>query len=250
MESPQPSQNGLVAAIVFAAVVVSGSLAFLGYQMTDSTIGSADILGRDQLMRTLEQMDRNELAELFKELSSRVTASYDELVDDDPFMGDENAPITIVEFTDYGCYYCHRHYSETLSSLKKDYIDSGKVKYVVRELVYRDLPSALASNCAFDQGGNVAFFHMHDAFFSAQETYDMNGYLSLAQEIGLDVQAFQSCLDSEAYKEEISGDMAAAAALGFTGTPAFVISNGSVSRTVSGAQPLAKFTAIVDELSK
>ncbi len=92
-------------------------------------------------------------------------------VDDDPVLGSANAPVTLIEFSDYECPFCKRHYSETYPQLKKDYIDTGKVK-----LVFRDLPlsfhdpvatiEAEAANCAREQGGDEAYWKMHDAIFT------------------------------------------------------------------------------------
>lgn len=93
-------------------------------------------------------------------------------VDDDPVLGDKDAPLTIVEFSDYECPYCNRHYTQTLPSLKKDYINTGKLRLVYRDFIA--VPShnpaatteALAANCARDQGGDEAYYKLHDEIFA------------------------------------------------------------------------------------
>lgn len=93
-------------------------------------------------------------------------------VDDDPIEGDSKAGVTLIEFSDYECPFCKRHFSQTLPSLRKDYIDSGKVKLVFRDFIA--VPShnpwatteAIASNCAREQGGDDAYFKFHDEVYS------------------------------------------------------------------------------------
>lgn len=92
--------------------------------------------------------------------------------DDDPIEGDSKALVTLIEFSDYECPFCKRHFSQTLSSLRKDYINSGKVKLVYRDFIA--VPShnpwatteAIAANCAREQDGDEAYFKFHDEIFS------------------------------------------------------------------------------------
>lgn len=93
-------------------------------------------------------------------------------LDDDPVLGNPNAPVTLVEFSDYECPFCQRHFKQVYPSIKKDYIDTGKVKLVFRD--YVAVPGhnpaaeeeALAVSCARDQGGDEAYYKMHDEVFS------------------------------------------------------------------------------------
>ena len=96
-------------------------------------------------------------------------------LDDDPVLGDKSAPVTMVEFSDYECPFCKRYFDSTYPELKRDYIDTGKVK-----VVFRDLPlsfhdpvatiEAVAANCAREQGGDESYFKMHNAIFSATKS--------------------------------------------------------------------------------
>lgn len=185
-------------------------------------------------------------------------------VDDDPVMGDKNAPITIIELSDYECPFCKRHFDQTLPELIKNYIDTGKAK-----LVYRDLPlsfhdpmattEAIAANCAKEQSGDSAYFKFHDEIFK-RTTSNGNGLDrakldKIALDNGLNEANFKACLDSEKYKEEVSKDLADATTAGATGTPSFVIGKSTDSGEIEGqlmvgAQPYGAFKTILDELLK
>ncbi|MEK6897974.1 MAG: DsbA family protein [Nanoarchaeota archaeon] len=184
-------------------------------------------------------------------------------VDDDAVLGNENAKVTIIEFSDYQCPFCRKFWTETLPQLKTNYIDTGKVK-----LVYRDMPltsihpiaqaSAEAAECVREKGGDSAYYKMHDKMFEEQNIIDsgnpngpVKGTVSYtkddlkawASEIGYDIN---SCLDSGKYKSEVQKDSADAQAAGGQGTPYFFV-NG---QEVSGAQPFSVFKEIIDrELS-
>lgn len=172
-------------------------------------------------------------------------------VDDDPVLGDPNAPVTMIEFSDYQCPFCGRFWSQTLPQLKKDYIDTGKVKFV-----YRDFPltsihqwaqqAAEAAECVrkVAGGSDEAYFKMHDKIFANQHSLNTDNLKAWAKELGYDIS---SCLDNGEMRSEVQKDLADAQAAGGRGTPYFVI-NG---KPVSGAQPYAVFKQVIDaELAK
>lgn len=185
-------------------------------------------------------------------------------VDDDPVFGDKNAPITMVEFSDYECPFCKRYFTQTLPDIKKNYVDTGKMK-----IVYRDLPlefhtnahkEAEAADCARDQGGDSVYFKFHDEIF--KRTTSNGTGLSLdqlpviAKDLGLDGNLLQQCLDSGKYKQEVDKDLADAQAAGANGTPTFFIGKSSSSGVIDGvrivgAQPFSAFKTVIDQqLSK
>lgn len=184
-------------------------------------------------------------------------------VDDDPFMGDENAPITMIEFSDYECPFCKSFYDQTLTQIKQNYIDTGKVKFVYRDypLPFHDpmaTKEAIASNCAREQGGDEKFFEYHDEIFN-RTISNGNGLndddlQTIAQDVGLNMSQFNSCIQDDAQDQEVKKDIAAAQAAGVTGTPGFVIgkssSDGNISgQLVIGAQPYAAFEALLNTLN-
>ena len=183
-------------------------------------------------------------------------------VDDDPVLGDKNAPVTIVEFSDYECPFCKRHFDDTLPQLIKNYIDTGKVK-----LVFRDFPlsfhdpmatkEAVAANCAREQGGDSKYFEYHDEVFTRTKS-NGNGLAeadltTIATDLGLNLSSFNTCITDLAQTDEVKKDIADGSAAGASGTPTFVIgkssSNGEIDGDlVVGAQPYAAFQAVIDPL--
>jgi protein-disulfide isomerase len=177
-----------------------------------------------------------------------IDIDMEELVDDDPAKGDENAPVVIVEFSDFQCPFCERWAQETLPQLTQTYIDTGKVK-----LVYRDFPlssihpeaqkAAEAAECARDQG---KFWEYHDTLFENRMDWTGVGAAKFKQysaDLGLDTNAFDDCLDSDKYKDEVLNDLNAGGSVGVTGTPTFFI-NG---KKLVGAQPFENFKTAIEE---
>ncbi len=170
---------------------------------------------------------------------ARIQAS----TDDDPFKGDKDAPVTIIEFSDYQCPYCAKFDMQTLPALEENYIKTGKVKFV-----YRDFPlgfhknaqkASEASECADEQG---KFWEMHDKIFQNQHALDAKSLKKYAQELGLETEKFNSCLDSGKMASEVQKDLSDGTSYGISGTPAFLI-NGIL---VSGAQPFNVFQEIIE----
>lgn len=183
-------------------------------------------------------------------------------LDDDPVLGDKNAPVTIVEFSDYECPFCKRHYDQTHKQLVTNYIDTAKVK-----LVFRDLPlsfhdpmattEAIAANCAKEQGGDEAYYKYHDKMF--EETTSNGSGLTkdqlykFAGELNLNEANLKSCVEAEKYKDEVAKDLADAGVAGATGTPSFVVGKSQDSgeiegKLIVGAQPYSVFQQEIDAL--
>lgn len=167
---------------------------------------------------------------------------YDIPIDGYPSLGPANAPITIVEFSDFQCPFCRRFHQETYSALLAAYPD--KIRFVYRNLpltsIHPDaMDAAVASLCANDQ--NV-YWDYHDKLFSS-ETLGRDTYVQYAKDLGLDVDKFTSCLDSSLHNDFIQKDMDFALNLGIQSTPTFFI-NGLA---VVGAQPLSTFQQIIDK---
>ena len=165
-------------------------------------------------------------------------------VDDDPSLGKKDAPVTIVAFEDFQCPFCGRLNTDVVPQLIEKYVKTGKARYV-----YRDYPlpfhqfaqkSHEAGECADEQG---KFWEMHKELYANQNALDVPNLKTYAGKIGLNQSKFDQCLDSGGYKEEVAKDYADGSAAGVSGTPTLFI-NG---RIVVGAQPLASFTAIIDE---
>ncbi|MBI4148856.1 DsbA family protein [Candidatus Woesearchaeota archaeon] len=167
-----------------------------------------------------------------------------DFVDDDPALGDKNAPVTIVEFSDFQCPFCGRFRSETFDQIKSQYIDTGKVRFV-----YRDFPlssihpnaqkAAEAAECADEQG---KFWEYHDKIFLNQPALSPGSLKSWAAELSLDAKKFNDCLDSGKMAAEVSKDLADASRAGGRGTPYFIVGNAPIS----GAVPFSVFQQAIE----
>lgn len=184
-------------------------------------------------------------------------------IDDDPVLGQENAKITVIDFTDYECPFCKRYFDQTFPQIKKEYIDTGKIKYVVRDLplsFHANAPKeAQAAECARDQGGNDAYYKYHDEIFKRTTSNGTGLALTelsvIATDLGLNGALLQQCLDSDKYKAEVEKDFADAGKVGANGTPTFFIgkstSNGIIKGTkLVGAQPFSAFKTEIDKQLK
>lgn len=165
--------------------------------------------------------------------------------DDDPSLGPVDAPVTIIEFSDFRCQYCLRFKTETFDQILTNY--QGRVRYVIRDLPIlgdESYNAAIAAECADDQG---VFWDYHDLLFANQRSLSRDNYLTFATQLNMDVTRFTTCIDQRQTLAEVVADQSDAQRLGITGTPGFFI-NG---RFVSGAQPYSVFAAIIDqELAK
>lgn len=161
-------------------------------------------------------------------------------------LGAPNAPVTMVEFTDYQCPFCQRFHSASFPELKKNYIDTGKVRFYSRDLPLDFHPNAFraaeAARCAGEQG---QFWRLRDMLASNPSKLAAEQILGYAEGIQLDMAKFKACVESGKYKKSIEDDVKAAQMLGINGTPSFVIgkttADGVDGELVVGALPYAMF---------
>lgn len=168
-------------------------------------------------------------------------------------IGSRDAQVLIIEFSDLQCSFCARHASQTLPELRRNYIDTGKVRYAVRDLplpMHRyAVPAAVAARCAGEQG---KFWEMRQAIYLARGRLDQEPYAQMAGELGLDVERLEACRRDGRQLEKVRADAALAATEGIASTPAFVI--GRIvgdefhGETIVGAKPYAVFAARIDAL--
>jgi len=246
------------ASIIVGAILVSASV-FYNAKLIIRELGGGNLKGLSQNQAQAPGAPGGSQAPVPQADSGPVQVS----MDDDPVMGSKNAPLTVIEFSDYECPFCKRSFSDVIPNLKKDYIDTGKVK-----LVYRDFPlsfhqnaqkEAEASECARVQGGDAVYFKFHDQIFTKTTSNGTGLALEqlpvIAKDLGLNVNQFQQCLDSGKYKDEVAKDIADGAAAGVSGTPTWFIgkttSNGTIDGTrIVGAQPYAAFKTVIDQQLK
>lgn len=171
-----------------------------------------------------------------------------------PVLGNKNAKVTIVEFSDFQCPFCKQWFDQTKDQLIKDYVDTGKVRFTYRQYPIPQLhpnaeKAAEASECANDQD---KFWDFHDTLFKNQDTWapladPTSQFSTYATQLGMDKASFDSCLSSGKFVAKVKEDIDAGTAVNVNGTPSFFINGVSLV----GAQPFASFkTAIDAELAK
>ena len=174
------------------------------------------------------------------------------------YKGQQDAPVTLVEFSDYQCPFCKRHATTVMPALLQSYVDNGKLRYVMREypienLHRRAVAASKAALCAGDQGD---YWGMHDALFNDQRANTDENFQEFAAQLGLDAAAFSDCLGDDRHMAQIKADQTAGQRLGVSGTPSFVLGltdpddPGKVKLTkfIRGAQSLPAFEAAIDDL--
>ncbi|MDA2921176.1 DsbA family protein [Desulfobacterota bacterium AH_259_B03_O07] len=176
-------------------------------------------------------------------------------IDDDPIKGDPNAPVTIIEFSDYQCPFCKRFYDNTLGQIDEEYISKGKVRLVFRDYPLgfhkKAMPAAIAANCAGEQG---KYWEVHDFFFENPTKLDVDSVLNSSKELNLNEDQFRKCAEDKTKEAEVNKDFEAGQKYGVRGTPSFFIGktdNGKKEMTgvyVRGAQPFSAFKTHIDKL--
>ena len=171
-----------------------------------------------------------------------------------PILGDPSASITIVEFGDYQCHQCYNWFHNTKPTITKEYIETGKANLVFVDMAFlgRDSPKAAqASYCAEDQG---MYWEYHDMLYNLQEDKIDNGWANserlkaIALSLGLDMELFESCLDSGKYSKRVQYNTQQAREHGVRGTPGFFIVGPDGQQQIGGAQPFSVFKQVLDQM--
>lgn len=187
-------------------------------------------------------------------LAAQAKAPEFLIQEDDVVRGDPNAPITILEYSDFTCGFCEKFFHETFPQLLTEYIETGKVRFV-----YRDFPrapggpalhSAQAARCA---GQQDAYWPMHDRLFNSGGQLGLDQLKGYAKELGLKTDKFAQCLDTNEFVTDIFKDRMEGGSLGIRGTPAFVLFPTNVSDDpnlilIPGAFPFETFKEQIDKL--
>src|SRR5262245_21362339 len=176
--------------------------------------------------------------------------------DDGRIRGRADAPITLVEYSDFTCGYCLKFFKETWLRLQARYIDTGKVKFVYRDYPRADrgvgVDAAVAARCAGAQG---QYWSMHDRLFSEGGRLDSGMFKKFAKSIGLDETAFGRCYDERRHLESIFQDRQEANRWGFHGTPGFILMYTAAAPTdkdpaiaIPGAFPFEAFAEEIERM--
>jgi len=240
--------NGLLIGII---ILVGVTAFFAGSYTSNLNSNQISVEDLDEAIAKLElKLLQNQLPT--KQAAELVKIS----IDDDPIIGNPDAPITIVEFSDFQCPFCARFHTQTLPSILEEYIEQGKVKLVFRDFPIQSihpnaLPASVAAECANDQN---KFREMHDMLFEKQNEWNkletteaLSLFSQYASEIQLDQEILDSCLTSGKHIPEIKKDLDDGREYGVTGTPGFFVGNDQIGFVeLKGAQPFESFKKVID----
>lgn len=184
------------------------------------------------------------------------TIGAGEIIDDGRVRGRSEAPITLIEYSDFTCGYCVKFFRETLPLLQAKYIDTGKVRFVYKDYPRADrgvgVEAAVAARCA---GGQGRYWDMHDRLFSEGGRLDSSRFKTFARSMGLDETVFGKCFDERHHLESIFSDRQEANRWGFHGTPGFILMQTTGGATekdpaiaIPGAFPFDAFAEEIDRM--
>jgi len=242
------NSTGIIIALVAVVAVAAFFAGSYFSNLNSDTITKSEL---DSAVAKLEAKIAN-----IQTLSGQPSQPIKISLDDDPVRGNPDAPITILEFSDFQCPFCARFHQQTLPSIIEEYIDSGKVKLVYRDFPIQSihpnaLPAAVAAECANEQG---MYWQYHDTLFEKQNAWaklDTGSALSefsqYASNMGLEKDQFDSCLGSGKYLQEVQHDLSDGRDYDITGTPGFFIGNEQIGFVkIDGAQPFDSFKKVID----
>lgn len=178
------------------------------------------------------------------------------LLQGEPAMGSNDAPLTIVEFSDFECPYCRLFHEQVLPPLKRDYIDTGLVRFIHKDLPlpFHDQarPAAAAARCAGEQN---RYWDLYSALFDQQTCLECKGVVVIAESIDLNTSALRACMERKATETLITTNISEAELHNIRATPTFVIgpsrSDGKHhGDVVEGAMPWPQFKALIDQQLK
>ncbi len=253
-ENRSREKEGLVRGLI-------GLLVCIGLLLINPGSGLAVVEEDVRVLREDMEQVKKDLAEIKSILQSAIKRQVPEKstgtvgVTVGAMLGATDAPVTIVEFSDYQCPFCRRYSLTVFPTLKREYIDTGKVRYVFRDFPLTSIhqQAEKAHESAHCAGEFNKYWEMHDVLFEKQNDLMLPSLKQYAAELGLDFTTFEECLDSGKYQVAIQKDVEDGGAAGIRGTPSFFIgksgSGDSITGTIiRGAQPLANFQGILDQL--
>lgn len=233
------------------ALIPMALLLPLGAQDTGITKQQADQILDElrQIRQLLEKQAKPAAAEPPQPTQAKLKLDGVEM------LGSKEAPLTIVEFTDYQCPFCERFHMTTFPELKKQYIDTGKVRFYSRDMPLdfhaNAMRAAQAARCAADQH---QFWTIRNVMGSHPDKLDMASLVGYATDLKMDVPAFRTCVESEKYKNAVQSDVMEAMKIGASGTPSFVVGKstpeGVDGELMIGAMPYNMFDDKLKALAK
>ena len=254
-------RNLLLATLLLTVPALSQQLPANAHAKQDGTTAS-DGITREQANAILDELkaihrllDRQQVTAPSAQAQPQPQQKVKVSLQVDPawhVMGREDAPITVIEFSDYQCPFCRKHHNDAFAELKKNYIDTGKIRYISRDFPLNfhanASSAALAARCAADQD---KFWEMRDLMLSTSADLAPESITKYAEQLKLDGTGFRSCMSSKKYNADIQKDIAAANTLGVAATPSFVIGKTAKDKIdgvkMTGALAYKSFEGLIQE---
>ena len=171
-----------------------------------------------------------------------------------PFMGNTNAPITILEWGDYQCTFCYKFHQNTLDIINEDFIKTGKVKIIFKDFPLNGLDSKLAAEASYCAQDQEKYWKYHDELYKNWEG-ERTGWITresltkFAEIVEIDVEKFNKCLDDHKYENKVDLLYEFGKEIGINATPSFLVFNDQKMIKIRGNQPLEVFLKTFDELN-
>ena len=242
--------------LIITIIIITGIATFFaGSYLTNF---NSDKISQEELDNAIAKL---ELKILEKQLpKNQPTLPLKISAGDNPIIGNPDAAITIIEFSDFQCPFCAKFHTETLPTIMEEYINKGTVKLVFRDFPIQNIhpnavPASIAAECANEQG---KFKQMYHTLFEKQKewsnletSYAITIFNQYASEMELDEEKFDSCLRNAKYLEDVQNDLNDGRTYGVTGTPGFFIGNEKIGFVeLKGSQPFESFKKIIDSQLK
>ena len=238
--------------LIITIIIITGVATFFaGSYLTNF---NSDKISQDQLDNAIAKL---ELEILENQLSKNQPNSPLKIsVGDNPIIGNPDAAITIIEFSDFQCPFCAKFHIETLPTIMDEYINKGTVKLVFRDFPIQNIhpnavPASIAAECANEQGKFEQMYHIlfkkQKEWSNLETSYAITAFNQYASELQLNEEKFDSCIKNVKYIEEIQKDLNEGRTYGVTGTPGFFIGNEKIGFVeLKGAQPFESFKKVIN----
>ena len=238
--------------LIITIIIITGVAAFFAGSYVSNF--NSDTISQEELENAIAKL---ELKILEKQLPTNQPALPLKISsENNPVIGNPDAPITIIEFSDFQCPFCAKFHMQTLPTIMDEYINKGTVKLVFRDFPIQSIhpnavPASIAAECANEQGEFEQMYHMlfekQKEWSNLETSYAITAFNQYASEIQLDEEKFDSCIKNVKYIEEVQKDLNEGRTYGVTGTPGFFIGNEEIGfMELKGAQPFESFKKIID----
>ena len=238
--------------LIITIIIITGVAAFFAGSYVSNF--NSDKISQEELDNAIAKL---ELKILEKQLPTNQPALPLKISsENNPVIGNPDAPITIIEFSDFQCPFCAKFHMQTLPTIMDEYINKGTVKLVFRDFPIQSIhpnavPASIAAECANEQGEFEQMYHMlfekQKEWSNLETSYAITAFNQYASELQLNEEKFDSCIKNVKYIEEVQKDLNEGRTYGVTGTPGFFIGNEKIGFVeLKGAQPFESFKKVIN----